>query len=147
MTAALFQPLQLRELTLANRVIVSPMCQYSAELGSATDWHVMHLGSMTQSSAGLVLIEATAVAEQARITPGCLGLWNDANEAALKRVLDAIRPHANTRIGIQLAHAGRKASSAAPWQGGLLMATETAAGGRRRRRPCRTGPTSRRRGR
>ena len=124
MTTALFQPLKLRDLTLANRVVVSPMCQYSADRGSATDWHVMHLGSMTQSAAGLVLIEATAVAEAARITPGCLGLWNDANEAALKRVLDAIRPHANTPIGIQLAHAGRKASSAAPWHGGMLIAPE-----------------------
>ena len=121
MTTALFQPLQLRQLSLANRVVVSPMCQYSADHGNATDWHTMHLGSMTQSSAGLVLIEATAVSDPGRITPGCLGLWNDANEAALKRVLDAIRPHANTRIGIQLAHAGRKASSAAPWLGGQLM--------------------------
>ena len=124
MTSALFQPLQLRQLPLANRVVVSPMCQYSADQGSATDWHLMHLGSMTQSSAGLVLIEATAVSETGRITPGCLGLWNDANEAALKRVLDAIRPHANTRIGIQLAHAGRKASSAAPWDGGMLVLPE-----------------------
>jgi 2,4-dienoyl-CoA reductase-like NADH-dependent reductase (Old Yellow Enzyme family) len=121
MTSALFQPMQLRQLTLPNRVVVSPMCQYSAESGNATDWHLMHLGSMTQSSAGLVLIEATAVSEAGRITPGCLGLWNDANEAALKRVLDAIRPHANTPIGIQLGHAGRKASSAAPWDGGLLI--------------------------
>lgn len=124
MTSALFQPLTLRQLNLANRVVVSPMCQYSAERGSATDWHLMHLGSLTQSAAGLVLIEATAVSETGRITPGCLGLWNDANEAALKRVLLAIRPHANTAIGIQLAHAGRKASSAAPWHGGLLMAPE-----------------------
>ncbi len=124
MTAALFRPLQLRQLRLANRVVVSPMCQYSADRGSATDWHVIHLGSMTQSSAGLVLIEATAVSEEGRITLGCLGLWNDANEAALKRVLGAIRPYANTHIGIQLAHAGRKASSAAPWNGGMLIALE-----------------------
>ena len=124
MTAALFQPLHLRQLNLANRVIVSPMCQYSADLGSATDWHLIHLGALTQSAAGLVLIEATAVSQEGRITPGCLGLWNDANEAALKRVLDAIRPHANTPIGIQLAHAGRKASSAAPWHGGLLISPE-----------------------
>jgi len=124
MTSALFQPLTLRQLTLANRVIVAPMCQYSADRGSATDWHVIHLGSMTQSSAGLVLIEATAVSDIGRITPGCLGLWNDANEAALKRVLEAIRPHANTHIGVQLAHAGRKASSAAPWHGGMLIRPE-----------------------
>lgn len=112
----------LRELQVANRIVVSPMCQYSAVEGSATDWHVMHLGSMTQSSAGLVLIEATHVSAEGRITPGCLGLWNDDNEAALKRVLDAIRPHATSPIGIQLAHAGRKASSAPPWQGGQLIA-------------------------
>ncbi len=124
MTAALFQPFHLRRLGLANRVIVSPMCQYSADRGSATDWHLIHLGALTQSAAGLVLIEATAVSEQGRITPGCLGLWNDANEAALKRVLDAIRPHANAPIGIQLAHAGRKASSAAPWHAGLLISPE-----------------------
>jgi NADPH2 dehydrogenase len=98
------------------------MCQYSADDGCATDWHLMHLGAMTQSSASLVLIEATAVSAEGRITPGCLGLWNDSNEAALARVLDAIRPHANTAIGIQLAHAGRKASSARPWQGGMLLA-------------------------
>lgn len=124
MSSALFQPLQLRQLALANRVIVSPMCQYSADHGNATHWHVIHLGQMTQSSAGMVLIEATAVAQEARITPGCLGLWNDANEAALRRVLEAIRPYANTRIGVQLAHAGRKASSAAPWNGGLLILPE-----------------------
>ena len=124
MTSALFQPLNLRSLHMANRVVVSPMCQYSADNGCATDWHLMHLGSMTQGSAGLMLIEATAVSEEGRITPGCLGLWNDATETALKRVLDAVRPHANTPIGIQLAHAGRKASSAAPWNGGMLILPE-----------------------
>jgi 2,4-dienoyl-CoA reductase-like NADH-dependent reductase (Old Yellow Enzyme family) len=124
MTSALFQPIRLRDLALANRVVVSPMCQYSADAGSATDWHLMHLGSLTQSAAGLVMIEATAVSDAGRITPGCLGLWNSANEAALKRVLDAVRPHANTRIGIQLGHAGRKASSAPPWQGGQLIAPD-----------------------
>ena len=124
MTSALFQPITLGHLTLANRIIVAPMCQYSADQGSATDWHLMHLGSMSQSSAGLVLIEATAVSDIGRITPGCLGLWNDANEAALKRVLDAIRPHASSPIGLQLAHAGRKASSEPPWRGGQLIRRE-----------------------
>jgi 2,4-dienoyl-CoA reductase-like NADH-dependent reductase (Old Yellow Enzyme family) len=124
MNPALFTPFKLRNLSLANRIVVAPMCQYSADEGSATAWHTMHLGSMTQSAAGLVLLEATAVAEEGRITPGCLGLWNDANEAALARVLHDIRPHANTRIGIQLAHAGRKASSAPPWQGGQLIRPE-----------------------
>jgi len=122
MSPALFSPLMLRGLQLPNRVMVSPMCQYSADDGCATDWHLMHLGALTQSCASLVLIEATAVSAEGRITPGCLGLWNDANEAALARVLAAIRPHANTAIGIQLAHAGRKASSARPWEGGLLLA-------------------------
>lgn len=121
MSPALFRPISLRALELPNRVVVSPMCQYSAEQGSATDWHLMHLGALSQASAGLVLIEATAVSEAGRITPGCLGLWNDANEAALARVLAAVRPHAVSPIGIQLAHAGRKGSSAAPWQGGQLI--------------------------
>jgi 2,4-dienoyl-CoA reductase-like NADH-dependent reductase (Old Yellow Enzyme family) len=121
MSSALFSPYALRDLELHNRAVVSPMCQYSADDGSATDWHVIHLGTMTQSGAGLVLIEATAVSDVGRITPGCLGLYSDANEAALARVLAAIRPHANTPIGIQLAHAGRKGSSARPWHGGQLL--------------------------
>jgi len=121
MTSALFSPQALRELTLPNRVVISPMCQYSADDGNANDWHLMHLGMLSQSGAGLVLIEASAVSREGRITHGCLGLYNDANEAALKRVLDGVRPHANTRIGIQLAHAGRKASSGRPWEGGQLI--------------------------
>ena len=96
MSPALFRPLGLRSLTLANRIVVSPMCQYSAVDGNASDWHLMHLGQYSQGSAGLLLIEATAVSEAGRITPGCLGLWNDANEAALARVLQAIRPHASS---------------------------------------------------
>lgn len=124
MTSSLFSSYALRDLALPNRVIVSPMCQYSAEDGNATDWHVIHLGTMTQSGAALVLLEATAVSAEGRITAGCLGLWNDDNEAALRRVLAAIRPHANTHIGVQLAHAGRKASSALPWEGGQLVSLE-----------------------
>jgi NADPH2 dehydrogenase len=100
------------------------MCQYSAVDGNANDWHLMHLGSMSQSGAGLVLIEATAVAEAGRITRGCLGLYSDANEAALARVLAAVRRHATGAIGIQLGHAGRKASSAEPWNGGQLVLPE-----------------------
>lgn len=121
MPPALFQPLALRSLALRNRVVVSPMCQYSADHGRATDWHLMHLGLMSQSGAGLVMIEATAVSAVGRITPGCLGLWDDATEAALGRVLAAVRPHACGAIGLQLGHAGRKASSAAPWEGGQLI--------------------------
>lgn len=124
MNPTLFRPLALRELQLSNRVVVAPMCQYSAVDGSATDWHVMHLGAMTQGGAALTLIEATGVSPEGRITPDCLGLWSDENEAALARVLKAIRPHAKGAIGIQLAHAGRKASSAPPWKGGQLISPE-----------------------
>ena len=124
MTPTLFRPLALRDLQLSNRVVVAPMCQYSAVDGSATDWHLMHLGSMTQSGAALTLIEATGVSPEGRITPDCLGLWSDENEAALARVLKAIRPHAKGAIGIQLAHAGRKASSAPPFKGGQLISPQ-----------------------
>ncbi len=117
----LFTPLQLGGLTLPNRIVVSPMCQYSAEAGSATDWHMIHLGSLALSNAGLLVIEATAVEAQGRITPGDLGLYSDANEAALGRVLDACRRWGNTPIAIQLAHAGRKASAQVPWEGGLAL--------------------------
>jgi NADPH2 dehydrogenase len=125
MNPTLFRPLALRELELSNRVIVAPMCQYSAVDGSATDWHVMHLGALTQGGAALTLIEATGVSPEGRITPDCLGLWSDENEAALARVLAAIRPHAKGAIGIQLAHAGRKASSAPPWKGGQLITPQS----------------------
>ncbi len=120
--SALFQPIALRSLQLPNRIVVSPMCQYSAEQGCATDWHLIHLGQMVQGGAGLSFIEATAVSAQGRITPGCLGLYDDACEAALARVLHAIRPHARGAIGIQIGHAGRKASSATPWRGGQQIA-------------------------
>ena len=123
MSPALFRPITMRSLELPNRIVVSPMCQYSAVHGNATDWHLMHLGLMSQSGAGLTMIEATAVSEVGRITPGCLGLWNDDNEAALDRVLTAVRRHSSNPIGIQLGHAGRKGSSAAPWDGGQLIAT------------------------
>jgi len=123
MSSALFSPIKLRGLTLPNRIVVSPMCQYSAEDGCATDWHLMHWGSMAMSGAGLFIIEATAPTRDGRITNGCLGLYSDADEAAFKRCLDAVRKHAQpTRIGVQLGHAGRKASSRAPWEGGGLIA-------------------------
>jgi 2,4-dienoyl-CoA reductase-like NADH-dependent reductase (Old Yellow Enzyme family) len=122
MTSPLFQPLALRQLTLPNRVVVSPMCQYSAVDGNANDWHLMHLGALTQGNAGLTLLEATAVSPQGRITPGCLGLYSDANEAALARLLVGLCPHATGPIGMQVGHAGRKASSQVPWQGGQLIA-------------------------
>ncbi|MCA3180360.1 MAG: NADH:flavin oxidoreductase/NADH oxidase [Burkholderiaceae bacterium] len=120
----LFTPFTLRGLTLPNRIVVSPMCQYSADDGRATDWHVVHLGQMAVSGAGLLIIEATAVEPIGRITPGCLGLWDDETEAALARTLEAIRPLGSMPIGIQLGHAGRKASSGRPWEGGMLIPPE-----------------------
>jgi 2,4-dienoyl-CoA reductase-like NADH-dependent reductase (Old Yellow Enzyme family) len=112
----LFRPLALRGLTLRNRIVVSPMCMYSAIDGIATAWHHVHLGSLACSGAGLVIAEATAVEARGRITPNCLGLWNDDCERALARVVATVREVApKAAIGIQLGHAGRKASHAHPW--------------------------------
>jgi len=116
--SALFSPITLRKLTLRNRIAISPMCQYSAENGAATAWHMMHLGALSLSGAGLLTIEATAVEAEGRITPGDLGLYDDATEAALRPVLAAIRKYSNIPVSMQLAHAGRKASSHLPWEGG-----------------------------
>jgi 2,4-dienoyl-CoA reductase-like NADH-dependent reductase (Old Yellow Enzyme family) len=114
---SLFSPIRLRELVLPNRIVIPPMCQYSAVDGCAADWHVIHLGGLSLSGAGLIIIEATAVEPEGRITPDCLGLWSDETEAALGRVLTMVRRYSNIPIGIQLGHAGRKASSSAPRQG------------------------------
>ncbi|SAL17553.1 NADH-dependent flavin oxidoreductase [Caballeronia sordidicola] len=119
--SALFSPFTLRSVTLPNRIVVSPMCQYSAERGEATAWHMIHLGSLALSGAGMLCLEATSVEPEGRITPGDLGLWDDVTEAALKPVIDAIRKHSHIAITMQLGHAGRKASSAAPWDGGQLI--------------------------
>lgn len=121
MTASLFEPLDLGTLTLANRIVIAPMCQYSADNGSASDWHMMHLGSLSLSGAGLLIFEATGVSPEARITAWDLGLYSDENEAALARVIAAIRVHSGIPLAIQLAHAGRKASSAKPWDGGTQI--------------------------
>ena len=119
----LFDPVSLGELTLANRIVIAPMCQYSADAaGCVSDWHVIHLGQLLLSGAGLLILEATAVEPDGRITPADLGLWNDANEAALGRVLASVRRFASMPVGIQLAHAGRKASSRVPWDGGAQLA-------------------------
>lgn len=115
--SALFSPARLNGLDLPNRIVVSPMCQYSAIDGSATDWHMMHLGMLSNSGAGLLIIEATGVEPAGRITPGCLGLYSDENEQALRRVVDACRKYGSAKIGIQLGHAGRKASTHRPWEG------------------------------
>ncbi|MCZ7559045.1 MAG: NADH:flavin oxidoreductase/NADH oxidase [Burkholderiaceae bacterium] len=114
----LFAPLQLRSLTLPNRIVVSPMCQYSAVEGRAQPWHTVHLGCMALSGAGLVLIEATGVEPAGRISPGCLGLYDDATEEALAGVLRTVRSVSGAAIGIQLGHAGRKASTGRPREGG-----------------------------
>jgi 2,4-dienoyl-CoA reductase-like NADH-dependent reductase (Old Yellow Enzyme family) len=116
--SALFSPLTLRGLTLPNRVYVSPMCQYSADDGKATDWHVIHLGGLSLSGAGMLCIEATAVEAAGRITPGCLGIWDDERGEAIARVLASVRKYSKAHIAIQLAHAGRKGSSYIPWEGG-----------------------------
>src|SRR3954468_9950515 len=119
--SVLFSPIRLRGLNLRNRIMVSPMCQYSAVDGDATDWHFTHINSLALSGAAVFCIEATHVEAIGRITPGCLGLYNDANEAALKQILASVRKHSSTAIAMQLAHAGRKASSARPWDGGQLI--------------------------
>ncbi len=117
----LFSPFTLRGLVLPNRIVVSPMCQYSADNGKATAWHMMHLGGLAVSGAGMLCIEATAVEAQGRITLGDLGLWDDATEAALEPILAAVRKYSKTAVVMQLAHAGRKASSHLPWEGGQSM--------------------------
>jgi 2,4-dienoyl-CoA reductase-like NADH-dependent reductase (Old Yellow Enzyme family) len=117
----LFSPFKIGRSELPNRIVIAPMCQYSAEEGSATDWHLMHYGKLALSGAGLLIVEATGVEPEGRITPGCLGLWSDANEAALKRVVDAVRKISAMPLAIQLAHAGRKGSSHKPWDGGQLI--------------------------
>ena len=119
--SALFSPIALRGLALPNRIMVAPMCQYSAEDGSATDWHFTHINSLALSGAAVFCIEATGVEAIGRITPGCLGLWNDATEAALKPILASVRKRSKAAVAIQLAHAGRKASSHTPWDGGQLI--------------------------
>jgi 2,4-dienoyl-CoA reductase-like NADH-dependent reductase (Old Yellow Enzyme family) len=119
--SALFSSLALRGLVLPNRIVVSPMCQYMAQNGKPTSWHLMHLGTMAISGAAMVCIEASAVEPEGRITPADLGLWDDETEAALRGVLQSLRQHSKVAIAIQLAHAGRKASSRVPWEGGQLI--------------------------
>jgi 2,4-dienoyl-CoA reductase-like NADH-dependent reductase (Old Yellow Enzyme family) len=122
MPSRLFEPIAIGEVELPNRLVVAPMCQYSASDGSATDWHLQHLSQLAYSGAGLVVVEATAVERRGRITHACLGLYSDDNEAALERTLHAARRlGGSTRFGIQLAHAGRKASTHRPWQGGAPL--------------------------
>ncbi|MEP9366575.1 NADH:flavin oxidoreductase/NADH oxidase [Xanthobacter sp. VNH20] len=114
----LFTPITLGNLTLENRVVIAPMCQYSAKDGAATDWHLIHLGNLALSGAGLLILEATAVEPDGRISPDDLGLWSDETEAALADVVARVRAQAPIPLGIQLGHAGRKASVNVPWAGG-----------------------------
>jgi len=117
MSKMLFTPYRMRGLELPNRLVVSPMCQYSAEHGSMTDWHLMHLGTLAQSGAGLLIVEATAVEPEGRITHGCTGLYSDDNERSMTRVIGSVRRYGQARIGIQIGHAGRKGSTLEPWEG------------------------------
>ncbi|WP_083387362.1 NADH:flavin oxidoreductase/NADH oxidase [Salinicola sp. MIT1003] len=115
----LFKPYKMRELLIDNRIVVSPMAQYSADNeGRAGDWHFMHLVNLAVSGAGLLILEATAVEPRGRVSPNCLGLWSDTHIPRLQRIIEFARCHGTTKLGIQLAHAGRKASVCPPWLGG-----------------------------
>ena len=124
MRSALFEPIWLAGLDLANRIVVSPMCQYSADDGCMSDWHMTHLGMLANSGAGLVIVEATAVERHGRITHGCTGLYSDHNEAAMARVIDHCRRIGTAKFGVQIAHAGRKGSAHRPWEGGGALQTK-----------------------
>src|SRR6476620_6259047 len=119
--SALFTPIKLRGLSLANRIMVAPMCQYSSIDGEANDWHFTHINSLALSGAAIFCIEATAVEAIGRITPGFLLLYKAATETALKPILASVRKRSKAAVMIQLAHAGRKASSHTPWDGGQLI--------------------------
>jgi NADPH2 dehydrogenase len=121
MTSALFSPIKLAGLELPNRIVVAPMCQYSADDGVGNDWHMTHLGMLANSGAGMLVIEATHVERRGRITHGCLGLYSDACEAALERVVYHCHHIGSAKMCIQLAHAGRKASSQRPWEGAKAL--------------------------
>lgn len=122
MTAPLlFTPIKIGPVELPNRIVISPMCQYSAVDGNVNDWHHAHLGSLSLSGAGLLYIEATAITPEGRITPGCVGLYSEQNFHALKKLVDSLRAVSPIKLAIQLGHAGRKASSHRPWEGGELM--------------------------
>ncbi len=117
-TPPMFYPLRLRDLTLANRIGVSPMAQYCAVDGMPDEWHLVHLGSRAVGGAGLVMTEMTCVSPEGRITPGCTGLWNDAQQTAWAQIVDFVHEHSHAAIGLQLGHAGRKGSTKVPWETG-----------------------------
>ncbi|MEL6206753.1 MAG: NADH:flavin oxidoreductase/NADH oxidase [Pseudomonadota bacterium] len=126
MPSTLFSPLDLRRLTVPNRITVAPMCQYQAEDGVPNEWHLVHLGQFAQSGAGLIFTEATGVEPEGRITPGCTGLYDDATEAAFARIVAFMKSVGQSKVGIQLGHSGRKGSTVAPWEGGGLIEGEGA---------------------
>ena len=126
--SALFTPLRVSGLELANRIVIAPMCQYSAVAGCMTDWHLIHLGHLALSGAALLTIEATAVLPEGRITYADVGLWDDKTEAAIARTLESIRRWSAMPVAIQLAHAGRKASTEVPWKGGAQIPPDDAKG-------------------
>lgn len=123
MSSKLFSTLQIKSISLKNRIAISPMCQYSSEDGFANDWHLVHLGSRASGGAGLIIQEATAVSPEGRISPEDVGIWKDEHIEKLQEITRFIKSQ-NTVAGIQLAHAGRKASSASPWNGGRKVAEE-----------------------
>ncbi|TCU61087.1 2,4-dienoyl-CoA reductase-like NADH-dependent reductase (Old Yellow Enzyme family) [Novosphingobium sp. PhB57] len=122
--AKLFEPITIGNLTLDNRIVIAPMCQYSAENGRMTDWHTIHLGNLAQSGAGILTIEASAVSPEGRISYADVGLWDEATEQAMGQVLESVRRWSDMPVAIQLAHAGRKASTAKPWDGGAQIAPD-----------------------
>jgi 2,4-dienoyl-CoA reductase-like NADH-dependent reductase (Old Yellow Enzyme family) len=124
----LFEPFALGGTTLANRIVIAPMCQYSAVDGCMTDWHLIHLGQLALSGPALLTIEATAVLPEGRISYADVGLYDDATEAAMQRTLDSVRRWSDMPIAVQLGHAGRKASTEVPWQGGKQIAPNIAQG-------------------
>src|SRR3954464_12547685 len=127
--ARLFTPFRVGGIELRNRIVIAPMCQYSAVEGQATDWHVIHLGHLALSGAALLTIEATAVLPEGRISAADLGLWSGETETALARTLESVRRWSDIPIAIQLAHAGRKASTRVPWEGSAQVPPDEAGGG------------------
>ena len=124
MSSKLFSSIRLKNLELPNRIVIPPMCQYSSVNGKASDWHMIHLGHLVLSGAGLLIVEATAVEPEGRISPADLGLWDDETAEALADVIRVVRQNSATPLGIQLAHAGRKASTAKPWEGDSAISRE-----------------------
>lgn len=127
-TASLFKPIKIGGLNLLNRIVIAPMCQYSAEEGCMNEWHLIHLGKLALSGAALLTIEATAVLPEGRITYADLGLWNERCYAAMGLILESIRRWTDMPIGVQLSHAGRKASTEVPWEGGAQISPSEALG-------------------